>query len=169
MVTPVFPMKRNAWQRWRLRTDRGGGIEGMPLQLLIMVIVAGLALAVILGWVLSVPQPSVIKTVSPNHTTVAIANAPVDSTAKKSLAFTVAVFDASNGPVKNVVVTLDGALTAGQVTKADADDGTVDGVVSFGQVEFKLPPGASTGTVQVTAFKTGHTAPAPVEVLVYRA
>src|SRR3989304_6163317 len=50
-------MDWNARLRNRLRTDRRGGIEGMPLQLLIMVIVAGLALAVILGWGLSVPPP----------------------------------------------------------------------------------------------------------------
>jgi len=156
-------------KRHGLRSDRHGGIEGMPLQLLILVIVAGVALAIILGWVLSVQPPSVIKTVSPNHTSIAIANAPEDTVAKKSLSFSVTVLDASDGPVRNVVVSLEGSVTGGSITKSDGDDGTVDGVVSFGSTEFRLPPGSSHGTVRVTAFRSGFTAPGPTEVLVYRA
>jgi len=141
----------------------------MPLQLLILVIVAGVALAIILGWVLSVQPPSVIKTVSPNHTSIAITGGAPDGVAKKSLTFSVSVLDASDEPVRNVVVSLDGAVTGGSITKSDSDDGTVDGIVSFGSVEFRLQSGSSRGTVRVTAFRTGFTAPGPTEVLVYRA
>ncbi len=40
-----------------LRRDRSGGIEGLPLQLLIMVVVAGLGLTIIVGWMNSISAP----------------------------------------------------------------------------------------------------------------
>lgn len=153
----------------RLRTDRFGGIEGMPLQLLIMVIVAGVALAIILGWVLSLPPPSVIRTVSLSHGSVPIPSSPLDLVAKKSVnTFTVTVYGADGAPVTGAVVTLEGALTAGRLSRADGDDTKDDGMVSFSNLEFRLPPGASTGVVRVSVFKAGFTAPSPLEILVYR-
>ena len=153
-----------------LRRDRRGGLEGMPLQLLILVIVAGVALAVILGWVLSLPPPAVIKTVSLSHGSVPIPSAPIDREAKKSVAtFTVTAFDSENAPVRNVIVTIEGSVTGGYVARTDGDDSTVDGVVTFSNLEFRLPAGAATGSVRVSVQKSGFTAPSPIEVLVYRA
>ena len=152
----------------RLRTDRFGGIEGMPLQLLIMVIVAGVALAIILGWVVSLPAPAVIKTVSLGHSSVAIANAPIDSVATRSYTFTVTALDAKNEPIPNILVTLEGSITAGRIAKADGDDNTVDGTASFGSIQFRLPAGVASGSVRVTVQKSGFTSPSPLEVLVYR-
>src|SRR3989442_15856714 len=67
-------------RRTEVRTMRneGGGIEGMPLQLMIMVIVAGLTLAVVLGWILSIQAPAVIKSVTTSPSTVYLGNVPED-------------------------------------------------------------------------------------------
>jgi hypothetical protein len=153
----------------KLRSDRRGGLEGMPLQLLILVIVAGVALAVILGWVLSLPPPAVIKNVSLSHTSLPIPSAPIDTLAKKTVSsFSVSAYDSEGKPVNNVLVTLEGAVTGGHVTRTDGDDNKVDGVVTFTTIEFRLPPGAATGSVRVSVQKPGYTAPAPIELLVYR-
>jgi len=41
----------------RIVCDTSAGIEGLPLQLLIMVVVAGLGLTVIVGWMNSISAP----------------------------------------------------------------------------------------------------------------
>ena len=56
--------------------NASGGIEGMPLQLMITVIVAGLVLAVVLGWTLSIQSPAVIKSVSTDPASVNVGNVP---------------------------------------------------------------------------------------------
>jgi len=53
----------------RIGGDRDGGIEGLPLQLMIMVIVAGLGTAVLVGWMGGLTAPEAISSVncSPNE------------------------------------------------------------------------------------------------------
>lgn len=153
----------------RMRTDRHGGIEGMPLQLMIMVIIAGVSLAIILGWVLALPGPAVIKTVGLSHGTVGISSAPIDTVAKKTVTtFTVTALDSKNQPIPNILVTLEGSITLGRLAKADGDDTSVDGSVTFTSLEFRLPVGVASGSVRVSVQKSGFTSPSPVEVLVYR-
>ncbi len=43
-----------------MRDDLDGGIEGLPLQLLIMVVIAGLGLTVVMGWMSSISAPHAI-------------------------------------------------------------------------------------------------------------
>jgi hypothetical protein len=135
--------------------DETGGIEGMPLQLMILVIVAGLTLAVVLGWTLSIQSPSVIKSVSTNPTTVYLGNVADDAPASKSLAIMVTAYDAKNAPIKDVVVTLGGAVAETQVAQ-DRDDGSLDGTATFPNVIVSLPPGVTVGEVTLTVQKAGY-------------
>ena len=135
--------------------DETGGIEGMPLQLMILVIVAGLTLAVVLGWTLSIQSPSVIKSVSTNPATVYLGNVADDAPASKSLTITVTAYDAKNAPIKDVVVTLGGAVAETQVAQ-DRDDGSLDGTATFPNVIVSLPPGVTVGEVTLTVQKAGY-------------
>src|SRR2546427_1441782 len=104
-------------RRTDLRTMRneGGGIEGMPLQLMIMVIVAGLTLAVVLGWILSIQAPAVIKSVTTSPSTVYLGNVPEDQPATKVITLTVTAYDAKNAPLKEIAVALGGAVAGPRV------------------------------------------------------
>ena len=43
-----------------LRKDRNGGIEGLPLQLMIVILVATMGTAIIVGWIVSIETPHTI-------------------------------------------------------------------------------------------------------------
>ncbi len=132
--------------------DETGGIEGMPLQLMIMVIVAGLTLAVVLGWILSVQTPAVIKGVSTSPATVDLGNIPIDQQASRGVSVTVAAYDGRNARIPGIAVTLGGAVES---TYASVDEDN-DGAVTFPNVGVFLPPGVSAGEVTVTIQKAGY-------------
>jgi len=134
--------------------DESGGIEGMPLQLMIMVIVAGLVLAVILGWTLSIQGPAVIKSVSTDPVSVDLGNIPEDLAASKALTIRVTAYDAKNAPIKDAVVTIGGAV-ANTLVRQDREDGAVDGTATFTGVTVSLPPGVFVGELTLTIQKAG--------------
>ena len=135
--------------------NEGGGIEGMPLQLMIMVIVAGLTLAVVLGWILSIQAPAVIKSVTTSPSTIYLGNVPEDQPATKVIALTVTAYDAKNAPLKEIAVALGGAV-AGPRVATDRDDGAVDGTATFPNLAVTLPPGVSVGELSLTIQKAGY-------------
>lgn len=135
--------------------DEAGGIEGMPLQLMIVVIVAGLSLAVVLGWTLSIQAPAVIKGVTTDPVTVRLGDVPEELAATKSVTIRVTAYDAKNAPIKDIVVTLAGAVVDTKVAQ-DRDDGSVDGTATFGGVAVTLPPGVVLGEITLTVQKAGY-------------
>src|SRR2546428_10870399 len=82
-----------------IRRDERGAIEGLPLQLMIAVIVAGIALAIILGWVLSIQTPNAISRVEATPETVSISGVPTNDKATKTVTITVRAFDQKGNPV----------------------------------------------------------------------
>lgn len=51
----------------KLRANKKGGIEGLPLQLLIIIVVASLGLAIMVGWMNSIDEPDVIDSVETSY------------------------------------------------------------------------------------------------------
>src|SRR5438309_1199333 len=76
-----------------IRRDERGAIEGMPLQLMIAVIVAGIALAIILGWVLSIQTPNAIGRVDGTPEPVNIQGDPLAQAATKTVTITLRAYD----------------------------------------------------------------------------
>src|SRR2546428_11762854 len=76
-----------------IRRDERGAIEGMPLQLMIAVIVAGIALAIILGWVLSIQTPNAFFNDAATPETVNIQGVPLAQEATKTVTITVRAYD----------------------------------------------------------------------------
>jgi len=134
--------------------DETGGIEGMPLQLMITVIVAGLVLAVVLGWVLTIQSPSVIKSVSTDPASVDLGNIPEDQVAWKMVTIRVTAYDAEGAPIRDVVVTAEGAV-AGTVVAFDKDDGASDGTATL-TVRAQLAPSVNVGELVLTVQKAGY-------------
>jgi hypothetical protein len=134
--------------------DETGGIEGMPLQLMITVIVAGLVLAVVLGWVLTIQSPSVIKSVSTDPASVDLGNIPEDLAASKTVTIRVTPYDAEGAPIRDAVVTAEGAI-ARTVVAFDKDDGASDGTVTL-TVRAHLAPAVNVGELSLTIQKAGY-------------
>ena len=138
----------------RAMRDESGGIEGMPLQLMITVIVAGLVLAVVLGWTLSIQSPAVIKSVSTDPESVTIVAPSGEQVAKTTLTVRVSAFDAKDQPIRGIVVTMTGSAARTYVAQ-DSADGT-DGTATFSGVTAVLPPGVTVGELTLTIQKSGY-------------
>jgi hypothetical protein len=136
-----------------IRRDERGAIEGLPLQLMIAVIVAGIALAIILGWVLSIQTPNAIARVEATPETVAITGVPSAQPATKTVTITVRAFDQKGNPVGGIIAKLEGA----GVSKADTDatDGASDGSVTFPNVVVRLAENQLTAKIRVTVEASG--------------
>ncbi|MFH0815607.1 MAG: hypothetical protein V1934_02150 [Methanobacteriota archaeon] len=125
----------NPKRRWNKR----GAIEGLPLQLIIMVVIAGIAIVIILSWLQPWKNKVDLQSVSASPGTVARGVATQ---------VTVTAWDTKDNKLSGVVVVLDGA----GVHASGTTDST--GTVKF-TITPSLPPGTSSGQVSITATYTG--------------
>ena len=136
-----------------IRRDERGAIEGMPLQLMIAVIVAGIALAIILGWVLSIQTPNAIGRVDATPETVNIQGVPLAQEATKTVTITVRAYDQKGNAIPGIVVILRGAGL--EKAGTDAGDGALDGTATFTNVQVRVPAHALTAKIGVTVEASG--------------
>ncbi len=93
-----------------LNGDRAGGIEGLPLQLLIMVVIAGLGLTIIMGWMNSISAPHAIGEVYVTPSEIVVYDADGDGLyEREGLVLTVTVTDQGGNRLEGATVLLDGA------------------------------------------------------------
>ncbi len=116
----------------RLAEDRSGGIEGLPLQLLIMVVVAGLGLTIIMGWMNSIAAPHSIGEVLVSPSEILVYDEDGDGIyTRAGILMTVTVTDEKGNRLEGATVLLEGANVR------TATGGPVRGVTdSQGQVLF---------------------------------
>lgn len=93
-----------------MRNDCSGGIEGLPLQLLIMVVVAGLGLTIIMGWMNSIAAPHSIGEIYVSPSEILVYDEDKDGLYTKSgIVMTITVTDQSGDRLEGATVLLDGA------------------------------------------------------------
>jgi hypothetical protein len=142
---------RNKKVGMSLKEDRAAGIEGLPLQLLIMVVVAGLGLTIIMGWMNSISAPHAIGEVFVNPGEILVYDVDGDGLYDCSgVTVTVTVTDEGGDRLEGATVMLDGANVR------HADGTAVRGVTDAqGQILFtnlkveQFGSGLSTITVTV--------------------
>jgi hypothetical protein len=124
------PMKTTRFRS--MRGDRLAGIEGLPLQLLIMVVVAGLGLTVIVGWMNSIAAPRSIGEVFVSPSQILVYDPDGDGLYENAdVAITVVVTDQSGDRLEGATVVLEGANIR------NADGSPVRGLTDeHGQVMF---------------------------------
>ncbi len=90
--------------------DSAGGIEGLPLQLLIMVVIAGLGLTIIMGWMNSISAPHAIGEVYVTPSEIVVFDDDGDGLyEREGIALTVTVTDQGGDRLEGATVILDGA------------------------------------------------------------
>jgi len=115
-----------------IASDTSAGIEGLPLQLLIMVVVAGLGLTIIMGWMNSIAAPHSIGDIVVNPGEIIVRDQDGDGIFNASgVLLTVTVTDQSGDRLEGATVTLQGANV--MTSKGEVVRGVTN---SRGQVTF---------------------------------
>ena len=142
--------------RTQFRKDRSGGIEGLPLQLMIMVLIAGIGSAVLLGWMGNLNAPQSIGSVTATPMELVAHDGNGDGIYEvKSVDVTITVSDAKGDPVAGATVVLDGC----NIAKVDGTRpfGTTDshGRIALSNLQL-TQTGKAVGFVSVTVTKSGY-------------
>lgn len=91
-------------------SDCSAGIEGLPLQLLIMVVIAGLGLTIVMGWMNSIAAPHSIGEVFVSPSEIFVYDADGDGLyTADGLMISVTVTDEGGDRLEGATVVLDGA------------------------------------------------------------
>jgi hypothetical protein len=102
-------MTKRTTRRLR-RLDRNGGIEGLPLQLMIMVLIAGVGTAILVGWMSGLEAPQSIGSVRATPSEIIVEDANRDGVFDKTnFEMTVTVMDQKGDGISGASVVLDGA------------------------------------------------------------
>ena len=138
--------------------DRNGGIEGMPLQLMIAVIVAMAALGIVVGWlVIAGDTDATLKRMTTDPETVVLAGS---GRVNGTVEMTIYVYDSEGNEVDDVILTFSGAVEERTVMKIDSGD-TV-------QVTASLSSNADTALMDIRAEKGGGMGTTDTTVIVMR-
>lgn len=84
-----------------MRKNKKGGIEGLPLQLLIIIVVASLGLTMMVGWMNNIEEPATIDRVE-------VYADPVDSNYANEFELTFVVYDNKGNPVEDANIAITG-------------------------------------------------------------
>ncbi len=114
----------------------------MPLQLIILVVIAGIAIAIIVAWltIFSAADLARLEKTSPTDVT--------DATTS----ITVKAWDTNGNPLSGVTVTMEGC----NVVKAGTTGG--DGAYTASGLNIQIPGGSNFCTITVTGTYTGNVA-----------
>lgn len=126
--------------RAKRKWNSKGAIEGLPLQLIIMVVIAGVAVVIILAWLAPWKNKVDLDSVSADPSTM---------TRDKATTVTITAWDTKNNKLSGVTVVLEGCGCSA-VGTTDAT-----GTVKFSNQKPSLSPGTTSGQIIVTATYSG--------------
>jgi hypothetical protein len=130
----------------KLRKNKRGGIEGLPLQLMIIILVAALGTAIIVGWMSSIDTPKSIRAVEAD---------PGSINGTSDIDVTIKVTDQDGNPLDGATVVLTGyGITDGDGRTPNAVTGS-DGAAHFAGLNIKNL-GSSVGYIDAQAMKPGY-------------
>jgi len=138
-----------------IKRDDGAGIEGLPLQLMVLVLIAGVGTAVMMGWMSGLSAPSSIGSVHVDTDQIVLQDPDHDGTfTGDGVQITITVLDQNGDSVEGATVVLSGC----QVTDGNgrAPHGVTDenGEVRFNHLDM-ASFGGGVAFVKVTAAKSG--------------
>jgi len=98
-----------------LGRDRRGGIEGLPLQLMIIILIATMGTAVIMGWMGDIDSPHYIRTLGISENVVTIENGVIQD-------IHVCVLDENSEPLEGVSVLITNKQVTSEVNYVVTDE-----------------------------------------------
>ena len=139
-----------------LRKNRKGGIEGLPLQLMIIIMVATLGTAIIVGWMGNIEEPHSINKVEVDTGEIdltynAVKSGNIYTTDEDVI---ISVYDQSGNPIEGATVVLSGLGVKdsdGRTAHADTDS---DGMAVFKGLKIRMS--GNTGYIDVDVSKSGY-------------
>ncbi|MBN1391092.1 MAG: hypothetical protein JXA22_10675 [Candidatus Thermoplasmatota archaeon] len=142
----------------RRTMDRNGGMEGVPLQLIIAVVVGMAALGIVIGWLaIASDTDANLKRITTDPETVEITG---EGRVNLTVAITVYVYDSEGNEVDDVIVTFSGAVDSKVVQKIDSGDPV--------EVQAVIPSSADTAVIDIKAEKGGGMGSTDTTVIVMR-
>jgi hypothetical protein len=135
-----------------------GGMEGIPLQLIIVVVVGMAALGILIGWLaLAGDTDPTLRRVATEPETIKVEG---EGRAVLEVDVLIYIYDSEGDEVDGAVVTFSGAVDEKVVEKVDSGDSVT--------VIAALPPGSDTGTIEIKAEKGGGMGSCSTTVIVMR-
>ncbi len=131
----------------RLRKNRKGGIEGLPMELMIIVVVATIGTGILVGWMGDIEAPQTIGDVSCSIDQISMTS----DTARTS--FDVFVTDSSGNGIQGATVVLTGCgINTGKSTSTVSSVTDHNGKVSFSNLNVtKSTHGVGYVNIQVSS------------------
>jgi len=142
----------------QLRNDTDGGMEGIPLQLIIAVVIGMAALGVLVGWLaLAGDADPTLRSIETDMETIGIEG---EGRLNSTVPVSIFVYDSEGNEVDGVVVTFSGSVDDEIVRKIDSGD----------QVEIVavLPSGSDTALINIKAEKGGGMGSCETTIIVMR-
>ncbi|OPY31144.1 MAG: hypothetical protein A4E32_02129 [Methanomassiliicoccales archaeon PtaU1.Bin124] len=123
----------------RFRNDRNGGIEGLPLQLMILVLIAGVGTAVMMGWMTNLKAPASINSVVAEPGEIVLTDSDSNGIySEDGIDIKIHVLDQTGSGVEGAMVVLDGCNIV-----------TEDGTTAYAKTD-------STGTATFTGLSATY-------------
>lgn len=123
----------------RLSRNNSGAVEGLPLQLIIIVAVAAIVMVIVLGWLAPWQNKLDLDTLSVN---------PASTANEEEVAITVTAWDTKGNHLEGVVIEMTGCNVGTQVITTGAD-----GTATF-TVTPSIPP-STTNNINIVGKFTG--------------
>ena len=96
--------------RWKVGRDDRASIEGLPLQLMIIGLIASLGTAIVVGWISSIEAPRYIGDININPNNIILTDPDDDGHYTDVLEeLTIRILDTADKPVAGAVVIIEGA------------------------------------------------------------
>lgn len=139
----------------RLGKDRKGSIEGLPLYLMIVIMIATLSTAVIVGWMGNIETPTTIDDIEIDQDYVDLTHTvrSADGYYHYCDGTTITILDSNDNPVEGATVILSGlgvSLSNGDTAAGITDE---NGNITFDDLRVRIS--GNHGSIKVTASKTG--------------
>ncbi|MDH7507951.1 MAG: carboxypeptidase-like regulatory domain-containing protein [Methanomassiliicoccales archaeon] len=140
----------------KIKKDAEGGIEGLPLQLILMVVIAGIGMTMILGWMTGLEAPKSIGAVYASPSEIVVSDENSDGLYERSdLTLTITVVDQNGDPIPGASVVLQGANIAFEDGRTAHGITDASGKVKLSQLSVSQS-GTAVGFVTVTVAKSGY-------------
>ncbi len=135
------------------KIDKKGALEGLPLYMIILVVIAGIGTAVIGGWMMSAQTTELGNIEVEDHQNSEISQLKLSEFTTKSLYVT--TYDQQGDTLQGVTVYIEGC-GAGDIddpVQQTDEDGEVSFVLQSN--DLRVPSGDTFGTITITAEYTG--------------